>query len=296
MKLAIHYTPQCVELLRQGAVQIDYFKCPAWPEIVQTAKQIRPAYVHFPLRVGKGLKTALDTDTRQPVEWQKIDQLLAQSDTPYINLHLNILRDDYPQLPSDTTQSDLIVENTLKDIEAVVERYGHDRVIIENDHASDGAYLPITYQTDFIRQIVEGSGCGFLLDLAHARLSASYLGMDTRVYIQSLPTHLLRELHVSGVQMISDAWVADVQAKLQNTEISPQIVESFRGQLLDHQPMTDEDWSLLDWALEQIRTGSWSEPWIIGCEYSGVGALWQAVTDSAVLEQQLPLLWRRVHS
>lgn len=296
MKLAIHYTPQCVELLRQGEVEIDYFKCPAWPEVIQEARQVRPAYVHFPLRVGRGIKTAVDTGTKQPVEWKKIEQLLEQSDTPYINLHLNILMDDYPEFPQDTIQNDLVMENALSDIETVAARYGHERVIIENDHASGGAYLPITYQADFIRQIVEVSRCGFLLDLAHARLAASYLNLNIRDYIQALPTQVLREIHVSGVQMISDAWVSDVQAKLQNTDVSPQIVEGFRGRLLDHQPMTDEDWLLLDWALGQIRTGNWATPWIVGCEYSGVGPLWQAVTDASVLKQQVPLLWQRVRT
>ncbi|CAG0963186.1 partial hypothetical protein, partial [Anaerolineae bacterium] len=281
---------------RQGEVEIDYFKCPAWPEVVQAARQVRPAYVHFPLRVGAGIKTAVDTETKQPVEWNKIDQLLGQSDTPYINLHLNILRDDYPALPQHTIQNDLIIENALRDIEVVAGRYGHDRVIIENDHAFGGAYLPVTYQADFIRQIVEVSGCGFLLDLAHARLAANYLNLNTQDYIRALPTHALRELHVSGVQIIWDTWVAEMQAKLQNTEVLPQVVEGFRGRLLDHQPMTDEDWLLLDWALGQIRIGDWGKPWVVACEYSGVGPLWQAITDVSVLKQQLPLLWQRVRS
>lgn len=296
MKLAIQYTPQCVELLHQNEVEIDYFKCPAWSAVIPEARQVRPAYIHFPLRVGQGIKTAFDVETKQPVDWKKVDQLLEQSDTTYINLHLNILMTEYPELSQNTIQSDLIIENALRDIEAVTERYGYKRVIIENDHAFRGAYLPITYQTDFIKQVVELSGCGFLLDLAHARLVANHLGIDTRGYIQELPIHLLREIHVSGVQMISDVWVSDVQAKLQNTEMSPQIAETFRGHLLDHQPMTDEDWLLLDWALEQIRSDNWAKPWVIGFEYSGVGPLWQAVTDVSVLKQQIPLLWQRVHS
>ena len=296
MKMAIQYTPQCVELLHQNEVEIDYFKCPAWLEVVQKARHIRPAYIHFPLRVGTGIKTALNTETKQPVEWKKIDQLLEQSDTYYINLHLNILKTDYPELPQDTTQSDLIIDNTLSDIEAVAERYGRDRIIIENDHPSQGAHLPITYQANFIRQVVEDSDCGFLLDIAHARLAASYLGLDTQEYIQTLPMHVLREIHISGVQMIADKWVSDIQAKLQHTEVSPQVVEGFRGHLLDHQPMTDEDWLILDWVLGQIRTGEWVKPWIVAFEYSGVGALWQAVTNVSTLKQQIPLLWQRVHT
>lgn len=295
MKLAIQYTPQCVDLLQQGEVEIDYFKCPAWESVVQQARQVRPTYVHFPLKVGRGIQTAFDTETKQPVKWGKIEKLLEQSDTFYINLHLNILIDDHPELDRNTSQNDLLVENTLRDIEAVTTKFGRERVLIENDHAFGGTYLPITYQAEFIRQIVEDSGCGFLLDLAHARLAASYLGIDTHEYIQILPTHRLHEIHISGVQMNTDKWVSDVQAKLENSEVSPQIVERYRGQLLDHQPMTDEDWSLLGWAIQNIRQGDWSKPWVIAFEYSGVGPLWQAVTDISILKQQIPKLWQQVH-
>jgi uncharacterized protein (UPF0276 family) len=296
MKLAVHYTPQLVELLRQVEVDVDIFKCPAWPQLIPEAKAVRPVYIHFPLMVGKGIQTAFDTGAKQPVDWAKIDTLLAQTDTPYINLHLALLEDDYPALPRDTTQSDLLVENALKDIEAAVTQYGRERVMIENDNAFGGAYLPITYQADFIRTVVEASGCGLLLDLAHAHLAANALKMDTREYIGLLPTHVLREVHVSGVQFMTDAWVAEVQAKLQNTDVSPQVVERFRGHLLDHQPMTDMDWSLLAWALDKIESGAWNEPWIIASEYSGVGALWQAVTDVQVLREQVARLWRLTHS
>ena len=296
MKLAVHYTPQLVELIRAGEVEVDYFKCPAWPQLIPEARAVRPAYIHFPLLVGRGLKRPLDTETMQPVDWAKIDRLLAESDTPYVNMHLAILVDDYPALPRDTIQHDMLVENALKDIEAAVAQYGHEKVMIENDNAFGGAYLPATYQADFICTVVEASDCGLLLDLAHAHLAANALKMDTREYIGMLPTQVLREVHLSGVQLITDAWIVDVQAKLQDTDVSPQVVERFRGQLLDHQPMTDADWSLTEWALGKIESGAWNEPWIIASEYSGVGPLWQAVTDTEVLTQQVPRLWRLTHA
>jgi len=96
MKLAIHYTPQLVELLMQGVVETDFFKCPAWPDLIPEAAATRPPYIHFPLQIGKGIDTAFDTETRKPVDWAKIDQLLDATETPYINVHLSILAEDYP--------------------------------------------------------------------------------------------------------------------------------------------------------------------------------------------------------
>lgn len=45
--------------------------------------------------------------------------------------------------------------------------------------------------------LVEEEGVGVLLDLAHLRITAHHLGVDTRAFARSLPLHAVRELHVS---------------------------------------------------------------------------------------------------
>ena len=54
--------------------------------------------------------------------------------------------------------------------------------------------------------------------------------------------------------------------------------------------MTDDDWSLCEWAMTQIKVGRWSRPWIVTFEYGGVGALWEAVTEARTLQDQVPRL------
>ena len=53
-------------------------------------------------------------------------------------------------------------------------------------------------------------------------------------------------------------------------------MQRLAGRLIDHLPMTDEDWSLCEWAMAQIGAGRWSRPWIVTFEYGGVGPLWEA--------------------
>ena len=64
---------------------------------------------------------------------------------------------------------------------------------------------------------------------------------------------------------------------------------------MDHLPMTTMDWALLEQAIQKIEVGAWREPWVIACEYSGVGPWWQAVTDKAVLQAQVPRLYTLAH-
>jgi uncharacterized protein DUF692 len=107
----------------------------------------------------------------------------------------------------------------------------------------------------FIRGVVEEAGCHFLLDLAHARVSACNLGQDARDYIAQLPLDRLVEIHVSGPRP------------------SPE-----DGRLTDaHQPLQREDYALLAWVLER------TSPRAVTLEY---------IRDRPQLEEQLRRLRR----
>ena len=137
MKFAIHYSPQIVELLDSGLVQVDVFKLPAWPELVAEAQKIRPVYIHFPLRAGPGLGAAKSGDSNQLVDWAQIEALLKQTDTPYVNVHINATQHDYPAIPLDSEAAvhrQQLLDNTVQDVEKIVRLFGAERVILENDH------------------------------------------------------------------------------------------------------------------------------------------------------------------
>jgi len=112
-----------------------------------------------------------------------------------------------------------------------------------------------TYLVDpaFITQIVEEADCHFLLDLAHARVSAAMRGQPVREYVQQLPLDRLVEIHVSGPRQLD-------------------------GRLVDvHQSLQEKDYALLEWALGLAR------PLAVSLEY------WR---DGALLKEQLLRLRR----
>lgn len=83
----------------------------------------------------------------------------------------------------------------------------------------------------FITRVIEGAGCGLLLDLAHARVSAYRRGQPARDYVSQLPLDRLTEIHVSGPR--------------------PSPAD---GRLLDaHEALQEEDYALLAWVLERAR-------------------------------------------
>jgi uncharacterized protein (UPF0276 family) len=254
---------------------------------------IHPLYVHFPLRAGAGIGDALDSETNRPVDWNKVEALLAQTGTPQVNLHIATTVEDCPGIPLDTTDpthAEMLVSRLIRDVRAVVERFGPERVVIENDFDNGGLHLLPTYLPQTLCRVVEETGCGLLLDVAHARIAARYLGLDVREYIAALPVARVREIHVTGVQRFGERWVS----RLRRAGLNPGTIECFAGRPLDHLPMTGDDWELFAWAMERAHDGTWGRPWVVTFEYGGVGPLFEAVTLADALAEQIPRLYALV--
>lgn len=260
MKFALNYSPQAADLIHTQQIDIDIYKCPDWPDLVADALMQRPVYVHFPLKAGRGSTPSVD--------WAKVEHFLESTDTPYINLHLYPRREDFDVLPDD----DGIMEYAVRDIEFVGARFGMERVIVENIpySAHDKGVLAAAIMPKNVRRVVDETGCGFLLDTAHADITARTIGMSVHDYIAQLPLDRLRELHVTGLALHD-------------------------GELTDHFELQDEDWALLEWVLEHIHNGIWSEPWALVFEYGGISPVFDWRSKSEVILAQVPHLYALAH-
>ena len=271
MKLAINYSPQAEALAAQEAVDFDLFKCPpAWdpvvpeyaPDLLVRARAVRPIILHFPLHAG--------SNTLGTTDWERIEEVLVQTGTPFVNVHLQAQAQDFPDIPADTTEPAhlrRILDALVQDVALVTARFGPERVIAENVvyRGADGKVLLPCVDPDVIYRVVEETGCGFLLDLAHARLTADALGMDAQEYTARLPVAHLREMHVTGAQPSG-------------------------GRLQDSMPMGPEDWALVEWAMGRIGSRQWGQPWAVALEYGGVGPIFERRSEAGVIAEQLPRL------
>lgn len=267
MQLAINYSPQAGKLVDEGIIDVDLFKCPTAsdpvvalhrPGLLDDARAIRPIYVHFPLN-------ALD---QTGVDWAEVDDVLESTETRYVNLHLIATNADFPGVdPASVDQRvlDIVADRFVEGVGQVVGRYGADRVIVENvPYAAAWKFLRACVEPEVIRRVVDETGCGLLLDLAHARITAQALGVDPIEYVGHLPVASLRELHVTGT--------GDGE------------------ELRDSMPMNADDWSLLEWASAQIHSGDWSRPWAAAFEYGGIGPIFDWRSDPAVIAESAPRL------
>ena len=268
MELSVNYSREADELLREGKIRFDRIKCPDWPDMIATARELLPVYVHFPLDAG--------SRTGRPANFAAALAMARETGTPYVNLHLVTWHRDFPDYPPDSTDPALrgrVIDQMLADVAAAVEVVGRERLILENIpfFGREGEFHRASVEAEVIRRVVEESGCGFLLDLSHARIAAHYLGVDPREYVVSLPVERLRELHVTGVRNVGE-------------------------RLADHMDLGEEDWAWTRWALDRVRAREWATPWTVALEYGGVGEPFKWRTERRVIEEQVPRLFDMVKS
>ena len=70
-------------------------------------------------------------------------------------------------------------------------------VILENMPCSHPRFR-LEADPQVTSEILEASGCDLLLDLAHARVGAAYYGISPIEYLNQLPLHKVRQIHLSG--------------------------------------------------------------------------------------------------
>ncbi|UOQ86569.1 multinuclear nonheme iron-dependent oxidase [Gracilibacillus salinarum] len=264
MKLAVNYSVEAERLVRDSVIDIDYFKCPDFSnELIENAEKTNPCYIHFGLNAGDG--------QMDKVNWKNVKELREQSNTPYINVHAVAYAKDYPNTDIFSSSPSLvnrIVDAAVKDIEIVAEKVGIENVIMENIvcRGQGENTMQAIIDPAIISEIVDQTGCGLLLDTAHAQLTSKCLGYDVKEYISQFPVKQLKELHITGIQ-------ADE-----------------KGRLRDSMPMTKDDWELARWVMQRVKDGDWPEPWVVSLEYGGVGPKFEWRSDQDVLIEQVPML------
>jgi len=266
MQLSVNYSLELAELLREDRVHVDRIKCADWPDMIAAARELRPVYVHFPFDAGSA--------SGRRADFAAADAMARDTDTPYVNLHLVTYHRDFPDYPSDSTDAWLtgrVIEQMLADADEAARGVGRERAVLENIPYFGGGseYHRASVEAAVIGRVVRQSGCGFLLDTAHAAIAAHYLGLDPIEYVESLPLEHLRELHVTGVR-------------------------PHNGRLADHMDLQADDWRMVEHALRRIRAGDWATPWTLAFEYGGIGEHFRWRSERRVLAEQVPRLWDMV--
>lgn len=286
MEFAVNYSPLLAELVREGQVQLDRFKCPAWPDLVEEARALLPVYTHFPLIIGSGAGMPVDDERHAPADLGAVAAIREMSGTPLINTHFIPMERDYPGVSRWTREPahiEQILSAALRDLEPLLERFGPQMVTIENVINQPG-WMEMAVFPEVLARLLDRSGCGLLLDFSHARITAQNLGIDEHAYIDSLPVDRIREVHVTGLQRMEGALYERLMAAGNPGGFAGRLA----GRMMDHLPMQPDDWTELEWAAGRIHSGAWAQPWVMASEIGGVGGFWELVTDRQMYLDLVP--------
>lgn len=292
MKVSINYSLPAGELVDEGVIQVDVFKCPAWEDLLDGLSN-RPVYVHFPLLLGRDV--VINSEQKAPVDLDFIKRLRDKTHTPFVNTHFAPLRIQYPEIPADSLAPDHIervVEDAVKQVRTLQAVFGDENVTVENIPLSDDRMLYLCALPDVIKRVVDETGCGFLFDIPHARLSARKLGFDEQTYMSALPVDRIREIHITGILRIDEA----VIAQLETLGIDSGFFHGKLGQEADHVALSELDWASFEWVMGHIHRGEWATPEIVAFEYGGVGGFWEKLADKETIRQQVPRLYQIVNN
>jgi len=128
-------------------------------------------------------------------------------------------------------------------------------------------------EPDLISTVISQTGCGLLLDVAHARVSADILGLSVKEYVLCLPIDQLVEIHISGPRRLEELDETRRETVMRNAQSISGYVDIRSDSLVDaHEPIRHEDLDLLAWVLDIAR------PRAVSLEY---------YKDARLLEAQL---------
>ena len=201
IRLAANWSHALEKLLRKVDPPVDYLKVPLEKLALQrdartqvsNARPLRPVLLHG---WGPAYRVGM-SDLPEP---ELLRELVGSSGTPYLSVHLDLQPEDFDGEPS----VEAALQRVKHSVEALRELTGLE-ILLENVAHYGWSERP-RFVTDpsFITQALEVSGAGFLLDLAHVRVSAHHRGEPEREYLAQLPLDRVRELHVSGPRLESD--------------------------------------------------------------------------------------------
>lgn len=160
-------------------------------------------------------------------DWQR------RTDCPWLSFHLDYHRGDEirqilrgerePPLYDEHDAFDLLCDGVRQ-----VQRQVDVPVILENMPSWPLPYPCPEVSPDFVGRMLETTGCGFLLDTGHARMTAGTLGLDVYDYLAALPLDRVVEMHVSSPRYLGTQWHSS------------------------HEVLEEQDYAIIAWLLECI--------------------------------------------
>ena len=237
--LTTNLSDPLLELIRDGKAPIDAVEVGPWFSVRQI-RQYRQTLPQLPFYFhGSDL---IDRVGLIPGAISKIAAYLRCTESPWVSMHITMwlpgmvwlmLRHGW-RVPRPDPQR--ATRRLIRQVNRLT-RAIRTPVLLENTPPFPFEGYDFEARPERITEVLERTGCGFVLDTGHARVSAAVLGIDVHDYVKRLPLDRVLQVHISG----------------------PRVRD---GRLVDaHEPLQEVDYTLLDFLLARTY------PQVITLEY-----------------------------
>ena len=229
MKIGCNYYREVQQLLDDGKIDFDYFKYPAevfhmgimedldvFEDFCTKLTAKRPILLH-------GLYPAphdLSSPTLQAdFNYETASRLIKMTKTPGVSFHPTLSRISDLAIPFAKIFGTIISNGAF-----IKEKYAHmDFVSIENaDYIRWGDLI----KPEVITELLNETGCDFLLDISHAYCASMELDINYHDYLKSLPLEKVAEIHING-------WLENENGRMCHTIIHEEAYQALR-EVLQH--------------------------------------------------------------
>ena len=214
MKLACNYCVEAHQLVREGRIDVDYFKLPGLGFQLELLHDLK-AFEDFAAQVCRpillhGLYPWLNPGTQslQGYDFTHMDQLIRLSKTPGLSFH-----------PGTITSRNHI-NTAIENLRLLRERYRSMEFVSVENSAEGEDEIP-----EDIAEIARESGCDFLLDISHAWCAARHYNEDLWAYLAKLPLERVHEIHINGWAEKDGATMCHVKTNEEGYEILARLLQ-----------------------------------------------------------------------
>lgn len=259
MKIGCNLSTELIELIDEKKVSVDYVKI----ALSKSDEEIPVQYREY----GKLLLHGVGTDVPQHtgttklsgVDWNQIKDKVKFCNSSFIGLHCGTYHSDWDgqevtfEMVKERMGCSLKLWKENLDVEILIENVPFTPYYEINSPK----IIKHSVSPKLISELCSEYEVGLLLDLAHAKVAASGLGLPLIDYLLALPLERVKEIHTVGTRTTDD------------------------GLRDNHLEMTEDDYETLEFALRMTK------PEIVTLEYGGFGEHYSWRSDKNVIERQL---------
>jgi uncharacterized protein (UPF0276 family) len=216
--LAATCSPYLINLLGEKEYSLDAVELTPW-QSVSSLPSLLPELANYTLYFhGSNLTDRLRF---LPGARSQLSEMLRLTQARWFSTHISLLPPGWLwlsqrfniHLPLPPVKT--LLAGFLKNVERLKREQPGIPLLLENMPVEPNGVDKSLKSPAVIREVLERTDCGFLLDLPHARIAAEAFCMETTEYLLQLPLDRVVEIHTSGPGRGKDGALMDQHCRMQ---------------------------------------------------------------------------------